>query len=155
VPLYAYDELIAEAERDEAAESCRLAYVAATRAQDHLILSGCYAPDKVADPVPEDELPAGTPVSERLLRALEVTEPEDGFVELAPPRPRPGLEARFAPARLALEVNRSEAGRQTTAAHRPVSAGARVRPSLLLGARRLRALRISLLHGAHTRDARP
>jgi ATP-dependent helicase/nuclease subunit A len=105
VPLYAYDELIAEAERDEAAESCRLAYVAATRAQDHLILSGCYAPDKVADPVPEDELPAGTPVSERLLRALEVTEPEDGFVELAPPRPRPGLEARFAPARLALEVN--------------------------------------------------
>jgi ATP-dependent helicase/nuclease subunit A len=105
VPLYAYDELIAEAELDEAAESCRLAYVAATRAQDHLILSGCYAPDKVGDPVPEHALPAGTPVTERLLRALEIEEPAQAVVELAPPLPRPGLEAHFAPARLAVDVN--------------------------------------------------
>ncbi len=108
VPLYDYEDLVAEAERDEAAESCRLAYVAATRAEDHLILSGCYAPDKVADPVPDDELPAGTPVSERLLRALSIEEPDDAIVELAAPRPRPGLDARFGPGRLAVELNRPE-----------------------------------------------
>jgi ATP-dependent helicase/nuclease subunit A len=105
VPLYAYEELIGEAERDEAAESCRLAYVAATRARDRLLLSGCFAPDKVAQPPPDDELPVGTPVTERLLRALGIDEPESGTVELPAPLPRPGLEARLGPARLAIDVN--------------------------------------------------
>ena len=108
VPLYEYEDLIAEAELDEAAESSRLAYVAATRAEDHLILSGCYAPDKVADPVSDDELPPGTPIAERLLRALEITEPDDGVIELAPPLSRPGLGARFEPARVTVEVNRPD-----------------------------------------------
>jgi ATP-dependent exoDNAse (exonuclease V) beta subunit len=108
VPLYQYEELIAEAELDEAAESCRLAYVAATRAEDHLILSGCYSEGRVADPVPADELPAGTPVVERLLRARGITEPEDGIVELPPPLPRPGLEASFDAARVAVSVNAPE-----------------------------------------------
>jgi ATP-dependent helicase/nuclease subunit A len=108
VPLYEYDELIAEAEADEAAESCRLTYVAATRAQDHLILSGCYSRDKVANPVPEQDLPAGTPVTERLLRALRIREPDDRVVEVAAADPRPGLAARFAPGRVAVAVNRPD-----------------------------------------------
>ncbi|HSJ18259.1 MAG TPA: UvrD-helicase domain-containing protein [Solirubrobacterales bacterium] len=105
VPLYEYEQLIAESELDEAAESCRLAYVAATRAEDHLILSGCYSPHKVANPEANEEPAAGTPISERLLRALEIIEPEDEVVELPPPLPRPGLEARFDPARVAVRVN--------------------------------------------------
>src|SRR4029453_14725667 len=105
VPLYAYEELIAEAERDEAAESCRLAYVAATRARDRLLLSGCFAPDKVAQPPPDDELPVGTPVTERLLGGLGVDQAERGAGGRPAPPPRPGLEARLGPARLAIDVN--------------------------------------------------
>jgi ATP-dependent helicase/nuclease subunit A len=105
VPLYAYDELREEAEREEAAETCRLAYVAATRARDHLILSGGYRAAKLA---PENGIAAGTPVSERLLRALDLDDPQDGVIEIPPPEPRPGLTARFAPARVAVRVNRPD-----------------------------------------------
>jgi ATP-dependent helicase/nuclease subunit A len=128
-PLYDYDELIAEAEADEAAESCRLSYVAATRAQDRLLLSGCYAPDRVANPVPEQELAPGTPVTERLLRALGIEEPEDRIVELAAPRPRPGLEARFGAGHLAVEVNRPDPAAFRTLARVPAPRGDRVPPA--------------------------
>ena len=93
IRLYDYDDLAEEAERDEVAESCRLAYVAATRARDHLILSGSYRPggrSRRTDP-------ATTPVSERLLAGLGIEEPDDGVIPVPAPRPRPGLDALPAP----------------------------------------------------------
>jgi ATP-dependent helicase/nuclease subunit A len=106
VRLYDYDQLTEEAERDEAAESCRLAYVAATRAQDHLILSGSYRPGRE---IPEDGPAATTPVSERLLHGLGVDEPDDGVIRVPAPAPRPGLDAGFGAGRIAVRVNRPDA----------------------------------------------
>jgi ATP-dependent helicase/nuclease subunit A len=103
VRLYAYDDLEEEAARDEAAEGCRLAYVAATRAQDHLILSGSYRPGKT---IPGEGPPPTTPVSERLAHALGIDEPDDRVVTVPAPDPRPGLDAGFAPGRIAVRVNR-------------------------------------------------
>jgi ATP-dependent helicase/nuclease subunit A len=105
IRLYDYDELAEEAERDEVAESCRLAYVAATRAQDHLILSGSYRPRRS---IPDDGPPATTPVSERLLAGIGIEEPDDGVIPVPAPRPRPGLDARFGPGRIAVRVNRPD-----------------------------------------------
>jgi ATP-dependent helicase/nuclease subunit A len=71
--LFDYKELADEAAEQEAAESCRLAYVAATRARDRLILSGCFRPGKV-----DAERKPSTPIVERLLAAFGETEPADG-----------------------------------------------------------------------------
>ena len=103
--LYAYDELEDEAARDEAAEGCRLAYVAATRAQDHLILSGSYRPGKA---IPEEGPQPTTPVSERLAHALGIAEPDDRVLTVPAPGARPGLDAAFAPGRIAIRVNRPD-----------------------------------------------
>jgi len=105
IRLYDYDDLAEEAERDEVAESCRLAYVAATRAQDHLILSGSFRPRRS---IPDDGPPATTPVSERLLAGLGIDEPDDGVIPVPAPQPRPGLDARFGPGRIAVRVNRPD-----------------------------------------------
>jgi ATP-dependent helicase/nuclease subunit A len=105
IRLYDYDDLAEEAERDEVAESCRLAYVAATRAQDHVILSGSYRPGKS---IPDEGAPATTPVSERLLGGLGIEAPDDGVITVPAPRPRPGLDAHFDPGRIAVRVNRPE-----------------------------------------------
>jgi ATP-dependent helicase/nuclease subunit A len=109
VGLFDHDELADEAAREEAAESCRLAYVAATRAEDHLILSGCYDPAKVSKPVPEEGLKPSVPITERLMRALDIVEPpQDAVLEVPPPEPRPGLEARFGTGRIAVRLNRPD-----------------------------------------------
>ncbi len=107
IPMYEYERLHERAEEDEVAESSRLAYVAATRAQDHLILSGLFKGARVVKP--DDELPAGTPVIERLMRALELSdEPEDNELTVAAPQPRPGLDETFPPGRIAVRVNRPD-----------------------------------------------
>jgi PD-(D/E)XK nuclease superfamily len=105
IRLYDYDDLAEEAERGEVAESCRLAYVAATRAQDHLILSGSYRPGRS---IPDDGPPATTPVSERLLAGLGIEEPDEGVIPVPAPQPRPGLDQRFGPGRIAVRVNRPD-----------------------------------------------
>jgi len=102
--LYEYEALTEKAESDDAAESCRLAYVAATRAQDHLILSGCFDAKRVVKP--EEDLPTRTPVVEHLMRALELgDEPDEGELQLPAPQPRPGLEESFEPGRVSVRVN--------------------------------------------------
>jgi ATP-dependent helicase/nuclease subunit A len=106
VGIFGYDEMLEAAAEDEAAEACRLGYVAATRAQDRLILSGRYNARRLAKPA-EDMRPA-TPVSERLMRALRIADDEDTEVELPPPLPRPGLDVSFSPARVAVRFNRPE-----------------------------------------------
>src|SRR5262249_30168789 len=80
-------------------EGLRLFHVAATRAQRHLILSGVVKPES------GNGAKAGTPVIERLVEALGVPRDEDSTVPVAPPAPRPGLEAEFAPSEIAVRVN--------------------------------------------------
>ena len=158
----------------EAEEGCRLVYVAASRARDRLILTGIYKP---ADLEPADERkPNDTPLR-RLLPALAERgfAGEDAEVELPgaaadrrrragaaddparDPDQRAGLQARRgARAQLPaagggrpVRLDRSGAA----AARRGPGAGAR-RPPLLLGARALRAVRLSLLRRARARRSR-
>ncbi len=60
-------ELDAEEKEAEAEESCRLVYVAVTRAQERLILSGVYKPSQLEDP---GEQKTGDTALTRLLPAL-------------------------------------------------------------------------------------
>ena len=98
IDLFDYRALCEEAEGREAEEELRLFHVAATRAKERLILSGVVAPQ------PGREA-KGKPVVERLVDALGLPREEDATVPVAPPSPRPGLEARFGPAEIAVRVN--------------------------------------------------
>ncbi len=100
IGLYDYDELLAEAEIAESAEARRLAYVAATRARDHLLLSGTYGSSALA----KDEVP-GTPITERLVGALELSEGEDAAVELPAAVARPDLELASTPGEIEVRFN--------------------------------------------------
>jgi ATP-dependent helicase/nuclease subunit A len=98
IDLFDYGPLCEEAQEREAEEELRLFHVAATRAKERLILSG------VVNPQPGRES-RGKPVVERLVDALGVPRDADSSVPVAPPAPRPGLEAEFAPSELAVRVN--------------------------------------------------
>ncbi len=99
INLYCYAELLAEARERDSEEGLRLFHVAATRAREHLILSG------VVKPEPGRETKPGTPVIERLVAVLEVERDADAVVSVPPAEPRPGLEASFAPGEIAVRVN--------------------------------------------------
>ncbi len=120
VNLFGYAELLDEARERDSEEGLRLFHVAATRAREHLILSG------VVKPEPGKELKPGTPVVERLVAALGVARDADGVVSVPAPEPRPGLEASFAPGEIAVRVNlpSPERAAELTACRRD-AAGAR------------------------------
>jgi ATP-dependent exoDNAse (exonuclease V) beta subunit len=99
INLYDHGELCEEARERDAEEGLRLFHVAATRARERLILSG------VVKPEPGKETKPSTPVVERLVDALGVARDADGAVPVAPPSPRPGLEAEFAPSEIGVRVN--------------------------------------------------
>jgi ATP-dependent helicase/nuclease subunit A len=99
VNLYDYSELLEEARERDSEEGLRLFHVAATRARERLILSG------VVKPEPGRETKSSTPVIERLVEALGVERDANATVTVAPPEPRPGLDAVFAPAEIAVRVN--------------------------------------------------
>src|SRR3954454_8131232 len=99
INLYDYAELCEEAKERDAEEGLRLFHVAATRARHRLILSG------VVKPEPARETKPGTPVAERLVEVLGVGRDADATAVVPPPEPRPGLEAVFAPAEIAVQVN--------------------------------------------------
>jgi ATP-dependent exoDNAse (exonuclease V) beta subunit len=113
INLYAYGELYEEGKQRDAEEGLRLFHVAATRAQRHLILSG------VVKPEPAKEVRPSTPVVERLVEALGVGRDAEATVTVAPPQPRPGLDAGFAPAEVAVRVNvpSPERAAELTAVH--------------------------------------
>jgi ATP-dependent helicase/nuclease subunit A len=98
IDLYDYGDLCEEAGEREAEEELRLFHVAATRAREHLILSGVVNPK-------EGRETKGRAVVERLVEALGVPRDEDATVPVAPPEPRPGLEAAFEPSEIAVRVN--------------------------------------------------
>jgi ATP-dependent exoDNAse (exonuclease V) beta subunit len=141
--LYDLDELDERAKAEESAEELRLAHVAFTRAKRKLILSGTYKPGK--DPE-KSALVLGSPVTERLVKAfhegplgalLALGESNEGEIEVAPPLPRPGLEASFGPARIAVSVTFPSEGAGEALAPAPVEepAGAEehegIRPPIL------------------------
>jgi ATP-dependent exoDNAse (exonuclease V) beta subunit len=99
INLYSYGELYEESKQRDSEEGLRLFHVAATRARQHLILSG------VVKPEPPKEVKPGTPVVERLVGALGAERDADAVVTVAPAQPRPGLEASFDPAEIAVRAN--------------------------------------------------
>jgi ATP-dependent helicase/nuclease subunit A len=108
--LYDLDELEERAKAEESAEELRLAHVAFTRAERKLILSGTFSPGRD----PGKELVPGSPVTERLVRAfregplselLAAGEPGQTEIEVPAAEPRPGLDATFAPGRIAVRLS--------------------------------------------------
>jgi ATP-dependent exoDNAse (exonuclease V) beta subunit len=99
INLYDYGALCEEARERDSEEGLRLFHVAATRARQRLILSG------VVKPEPGRETKPSTPVIERLVDALGVPRDADATVPVAPPAPRPGLEAAFEPSEIAVRAN--------------------------------------------------
>jgi ATP-dependent exoDNAse (exonuclease V) beta subunit len=125
INLYDYAELCEEARERDSEEGLRLFHVAATRARERLILSGVVKPD------PGRETKPSTPVVERLVEALGVERDADSTVAVPPPEPRPGLEAVFPAAEIAVRVNlpsperaaELRATRRDPAADRPLGDG--------------------------------
>jgi ATP-dependent helicase/nuclease subunit A len=105
INLYDYAELCEESRARDSEEGLRLFHVAATRARQRLILSG------VVKPEPGRETKPGTPVVERLVEALGVARDADSTVAVPAPQPRPGLDARFEPAEIAVSANLPSAER--------------------------------------------
>jgi ATP-dependent exoDNAse (exonuclease V) beta subunit len=104
--LYDHDELKERAEALDSAEAMRLAYVAATRAQDRLLLSGTVTDSRLKSGVKP-----GTPVAARLvLEWLDGKLDLETPLELPPAAARRGLDASFAPARVDVLVSRPEPG---------------------------------------------
>jgi ATP-dependent helicase/nuclease subunit A len=99
VNLYDYAALCEEAKERDAEEGLRLFHVAATRARERLILSGVVKPEAGRETKPS------TPVVERLVEALGVEREADAIVPVAAPEARPGLDATFPPAEIAVKVN--------------------------------------------------
>ena len=101
VDLYERAALQDEAARLDAAEELRLFYVAATRARERMLLSGVLPPDRA------QELKPNTPVSERLLAAFEIDDPEhDSMITLPAPPSAPDLDVAFPEAEVSLRFNR-------------------------------------------------
>jgi ATP-dependent helicase/nuclease subunit A len=125
VNLYDYAALCEEAKERDAEEGLRLFHVAATRARERLILSGVVRPEPGRDAKPS------TPIVERLVEALGVERDADATVAVPPPEPRPGLDAAFGPAEIAVRVNlpsperaaRLRAARRGTAENRALGEG--------------------------------
>ncbi|UJA19624.1 UvrD-helicase domain-containing protein [Thermoleophilia bacterium SCSIO 60948] len=123
VGAFGFDELAERAAAADSEESRRLAYVAATRAEQRLILSGGFKPSRLGRASSETALSA--PVSERFMRALGLgPEPESGPIEIRPAELRPGLGgvAPLTSARVEVAVNTPPAVPEAEAS------GARPRP---------------------------
>jgi ATP-dependent helicase/nuclease subunit A len=99
ISLYSYADLCEEAKARDAEEGLRLFHVAATRARDHLILSGVIKPE------PNGSTKPSTPVIERILDGLGIDRESDSTVPVPPPQPRQGLDASFDPSEIAVRVN--------------------------------------------------
>jgi ATP-dependent helicase/nuclease subunit A len=111
-------ELHAENVAEAADEGCRLVHVAATRAEERLILSGLYRSGdlEATEPAPNDT------ALRRLVPALRARgwDPEaaDGEVELVAPEPAAGAAALTSRPRLAIRVNAPGAERAAQLAER-------------------------------------
>jgi ATP-dependent helicase/nuclease subunit A len=111
-------ELHSESVAEAAEEGCRLVHVAATRASERLILSGCF---KHSDCEPKEREPTDTPIR-RLLPALAElgwsSEAGDGEIGLPAPESATGVEPVQSPTSLAVRLNRPGAERSAELAER-------------------------------------
>ena len=111
-------ELYAESVIEAAEEGCRLVHVAATRAQERLILSGLFKP---ADCAPAEAGPRDSAIA-RLLPALADLgwDPEQAqtTIELPPPAPGDRAPALRHPPRLAVRIDAPSADRAKELAQR-------------------------------------
>jgi len=98
IDLYDYGALCEESQDREAEEELRLFHVAATRAKEHLILSGVVNPN-------EGRETKGRAVVERLVEAFGVPRDAEAVVPVAPPAPRPGLDAEAPASEIAVRPN--------------------------------------------------
>jgi ATP-dependent exoDNAse (exonuclease V) beta subunit len=98
IDLFEYGALCEEAAEREAEEELRLFHVAATRAREHLIVSGVVNPN-------DGKETKGKPVIERLVETLQVPRDDESTVPVAAPSPRPGLEAELAPSEITVRMN--------------------------------------------------
>jgi ATP-dependent helicase/nuclease subunit A len=99
INLYSHAELCEEEKRRDAEEGLRLFHVAATRAREHLILSGVVKAEGSGETKP------ATPVIERIADGLGIDREADSFVAIPPPGARAGLDATFPPSEIAVRVN--------------------------------------------------
>jgi ATP-dependent helicase/nuclease subunit A len=110
-------ELSREGMAEAAEEGCRLIYVAATRAEDRLILSGAFKPSQWED---LDQPKPGDSALRRVLPELREAgwDPAhgDGELELPPPRPASDATPMTAPARLRISTSVPSAERAATLA---------------------------------------
>ena len=169
--LWELVELNSEEGAAEAEEGCRLVYVAASRAQDRLILSGVYTEKELE---PAELRPNDTPLR-RLLPALRELGWGCGEETVMLPGPQPvGGGKALADAELAVSICEPDVElapqlrRITPApAEQPMAIAAAPppllddaalrrsrRPPLLLGRLAVRALRLSLLRRARARRPR-
>ncbi|HSI80393.1 MAG TPA: UvrD-helicase domain-containing protein [Solirubrobacterales bacterium] len=116
VGVWELHELYSEGIAEAADEGARLVHVAATRAEERLILSGTFGP---RDLEPKDREPNDTPLRRLLPRLVELGWDGEGEGELALPPPAAGAGAGPAgPARLAIRLNRPGAARAAELAER-------------------------------------
>ena len=101
--LWDFDALQNEAAEAEAQEECRLAYVAATRARDRLILSGAF---RDGDLEPCDAGPSD-PILRRVLPTLGMSGADQEVITVPAAPPRPGLDAGFPDGRIAVRITRA------------------------------------------------
>ncbi len=102
--IFDFAELQKEADERERREERRILHVAMTRARRRLVLSGAFELDKL-DAEPKDQ----DPLIATVLRALG--QPwEERSLELEPPAPREGLDARPGPTRVEVRVRRPADG---------------------------------------------
>ncbi len=131
IGIFGYDRLELEAAKADREETCRLAYVAATRAKRRLILSGSLNLERL-DGDCDPETLAMRPIAERLARDLGVS-PDRRELSVAAPAPRPGASGEYAAGRIAVRISRASpeaaaellaAGRRPERQRQPVSVGA-------------------------------
>lgn len=121
VKLFDCDAIEEVTRAEQAAEELRLFYVAMTRAQERLILSGR------ALPPPKDGISDTTPVMPRLLDLLGIEVSRDGpppdvdpAVIFPAAQPRADLDARFAPAALEIRLNWPDSEHRLALSEAPV-----------------------------------
>jgi ATP-dependent exoDNAse (exonuclease V) beta subunit len=119
INLFSYAELCEEAKERDAEEGLRLFYVAATRAQERLILSGVIKPEGGSEPK------TSTPVIERIVDGLGVDREADSTLAVPAPEARDGLAALFQPSAIAVRVNlpSPERAAELTVSRREAGAG--------------------------------
>jgi ATP-dependent helicase/nuclease subunit A len=100
INLYSHVDLCEIEKERDAEEGLRLFYVAATRAREHLILSG------IVKPKPSRESTPATSIVERIVTGFDIDRENDSTLSIPAPLPREGLNTIFEQSEVAVRVSR-------------------------------------------------